>query len=242
MRSFGAEIKHRIEGQDKVDLPSLSIEDRETRELSELPDTIGEAESGEDQELNALPDKIGERVENIKEYKLPECAEIAKDYFPAEVIKNWADYNVNERQRHMERFGEAIVGELGSQYNGMKWFGPEEDIGTCMLCGHYDIKDMDIHLNKELIDDPDNIFECVKTVAHEARHKFQEDVLAGRVSAPIDASTREIWITAAKNYNSPASSFNNPEGYYHNPLETDARYFESIAAAVGNKTIYIWRN
>jgi hypothetical protein len=201
----------------------------ERQPLADLPVRLGE--NKEAVELNSLPDRLTERIEDVKEYKLQECAEVAKSYFTPELIANWSRLGISDRQSIFEAYQHGIARELGVQDKGIVWYTPKD----ARILG-YNNSDGRIYINRELLNDPTRVMRCIDTIAHESRHQFQADAISGRFGSAVDNSTKEEWRTAFSVYTSSDSSRYDPFGYYYNPLETDARHFgEGVAAAVNSK-------
>lgn len=66
----------------------------------------------------------------------------------------------------------------------------------------------------------------VDTVAHEARHRWQDDVVAGRLEHPAGERAREALIQAHQEYDKTATNF---RLYDLNEKELDARVYAAIA-------------
>lgn len=147
---------------------------------------------------------MSKTVENIEEYKLRECAEIAKGYFTPETIRNWENLSVKKRKKYANSFCLAIADELGVQCKGIRWTNAPLVFSWAWkwdrIRSGWDIIRQDgyIGIDNILVENPHNLRSGIDAIARETRHKFQCDMLEGKVSVPIDDLTRKKWDAAYK--------------------------------------------
>ncbi|MDR0906781.1 MAG: HNH endonuclease [Oscillospiraceae bacterium] len=162
---------------------------------------------------------------SVREYKIYECGEVAKQHFTPEVLRNWADFSSKECRQRYETFQHDLAKELGVRDRGVRWDAMGNILG-------YNKGDGVVHLNKAFLEDSSPLM-AIDTIAHESRHQLQMEAIAGRITGVADNSTIDEWNKAKEIYSSSESDTFNPRGYYYNPLEVDARQFgEEIANAV----------
>ncbi len=161
--------------------------------------------------------------DTAREYGLQECAESAKEIFTRDVISNWGVKDVETRNEITQQYAKAIADGLDIDLKGIVWEQFSVEDGSYTF--GYNAGDGYIHLNADFLTNPGMIMYLIDTVAHEARHQFQSDVIANPEKFGIDEATVNEWKTGNLGYTKEAPSAYDPWGYFYNPLEIDSRYF-----------------
>lgn len=76
----------------------------------------------------------------------------------------------------------------------------------------------EVGINHRLLDEADPT-ETIKTIAHEYRHNWQQEVIRGEIEHPLGPEAREELIEADRNYERDREDL---VSYMNNPLEKDA--------------------
>lgn len=168
-----------------------------------------------------------EEVKDAREYKLDECAEIAKKFFTYEVLNEWGSYSIEKRKEILENYSKAIARELGTNISNIIVENMDR------YTEGYNNGDGKIHINIDIVHDPANVIKLIDVVSHETRHQFQREVIQDAERFGIEEKTAYEWEVGMKNYTTNCSTQYDPWGYFYNPVETDARFFgESMVREV----------
>lgn len=178
--------------------------------------------------LDSSSEKVSESGESVtdsddraREYGLEDCANAAKEIFTEDVITSWGMLDITTRQEIVEQYAKAIAEGLGIDYKGITWERLDE------YTYGYNSGNGYLHLNESFLHDPGMLMLLVDTIAHEARHQFQCEVIANpdKYNGTIDDATINEWTVAQAAYTVELPSSYDPWGYTYNPLEIDSRYF-----------------
>ena len=209
----------------------MTQEFRETTSLSDL--------QAETAEYNVLKDTWDEFVNSIKEftdsnldsreiveareYGVKECAEVAKECFTPEVIRDWGMMDLEARDKVIQEYANGIGEAMGINFKGIVWENFPIENGRYTY--GYNAGDGYVHLNTDLLADPGQLMHVVDTVAHEARHQLQNEAIENPSKFPIDEATIKEWTVGRAVYTTEMPNAYDPWGYLYNPMETDAKFF-----------------
>lgn len=157
-------------------------------------------------------------IMEAREYGVQECAEVAKECFPPEVLSEWGSMDLETRYEIAMNYANEIGEALGIDFKGVIWEENPDYFGCTTGDGY-------VHLNINLITDPAELMILVDTVAHESRHQMQFEAMEDPSKFPIDEASINEWRTGLDYYSYDYPSAYDPWGYVYNPMETDARYF-----------------
>jgi hypothetical protein len=155
---------------------------------------------------------------DAREYKVSECAEITQRYFPLEVLNEWNNYSLEQKQETLTNYVVDLGKELGIEMSGVVVEPMSDAYG-------YNNGDGTIHLNSDMVNDPAEIIRMIDTAAHETRHQFQFEVIQNPEKFGIDKETAAEWAVGMEMYTTNGATMYDPWGYFYNPVETDARFF-----------------
>lgn len=175
--------------------------------------------------IKEYPEEILENKEIVeaREYGVKECADVAKACFTPEVIREWGQMTLQERNQVIQEYANGIGKAMGINFKGIVWeYFPIEN---GMYTYGYNAGDGYVHLNVDMLADPGQLMHVVDTVAHEARHQLQNEAIENPSKFPIDEATIKEWTVGKNTYTLDMPSAYDPWGYTYNPMETDARFF-----------------
>lgn len=168
-----------------------------------------------------------EQIVEAREYGVNECVDVAKNCFTLDVIRNWGMMNLESRDGVIQEYANGIGEALGINFKGVVW--EQFPIENGNYTYGYNAGDGYLHLNVDMLTDPGQLMHVVDTVAHEARHQFQNEAIDNPSKYPLDEATINEWTVGRENYTLEMPSAYDPWGYTYNPMETDSRFFgESI--------------
>jgi len=162
-------------------------------------------------------------IVEAREYGVKECADVAKECFTPDVIREWGQMSMGERDRVIQEYANGIGKAMGINFKGIVW--ELFPIENGMYTYGYNAGDGYVHLNVDMLADPGQLMHVVDTVAHEARHQLQMETIENPSKFPIDEATIKEWVVGRDNYTLDMPSAYDPWGYTYNPMEMDARYF-----------------
>ena len=179
-------------------------------------------------------ERLSEAME-AREYGIKEGAEVACRCFTPEIIQNWGNMSLEERNQVLQEYAVGIGKALDIDFKGIVWREfPTEN-------GRYTFGENSgdgwLHLNVECLANPADLMRMVDTIAHEARHQFQFEAMQNPEKYPIDDAAIKEWMVGNAVYTTELPSAYDPWGYTYNPTETDARYYGE--AMVRELTKYI---
>jgi len=163
-------------------------------------------------------------LSEVDEVRINETAEIMADVFSEDVLGEWADMSLDEKNEKLNEYYIRAGQNLGIQTKGVI-VEPMECGTPGMTAFGYNSGDGFIHLNEAVLDDPAQLGQVLETSTHEMRHQFQNDVLAHPERFPdIPQDVLDTWRYEMDpwNYINPDYDF---EGYYNQLIECDARGF-----------------
>lgn len=166
---------------------------------------------------------MGSEIVEAREYGVSECADVAKECFPPEIIQDWGWMTLEERNEVIQEYANGIGKAMGINFKGIVW--EEFPIENGMYTYGYNAGDGYVHLNIDMLADPGQLMHIVDTVAHEARHQLQNEAIENPDKFPIDEATIKEWTVGKAAYTTEMPSAYDPWGYTYNPMETDAKYF-----------------
>lgn len=158
-----------------------------------------------------------------REYGVKECADVAKNCFTPEIIREWGLMNLDARDKVIQEYAKGIGNAMGINFKGIVW--EKFPIENGMYTYGYNAGDGYVHLNVDMLVDPGQLMHVVDTVAHEARHQLQFEAIENPSKFPIDEATIKEWTVGSETYTLEMPSAYDPWGYTYNPMETDARFF-----------------
>lgn len=164
-----------------------------------------------------------EKTVEAREYGVNECADVAKECFSPEIIREWGSMDLESRDKVIQEYAEGIGEALDINFKGVVWEQFPIENGSYIY--GYNAGDGYLHLNVDMLADPGQLMHVVDTVAHEARHQFQNEAIDNPSKYPIDEATIKEWTVGRENYTTEMPSAYDPWGYTYNPMETDSRYF-----------------
>ena len=163
-------------------------------------------------------------VVEAREYGVKECAEVAKECFTVEVIREWGSMSLEERDRIIQEYAQGIGTAMDINFKGIVWEEfPIGDDGSYTY--GYNSGDGYVHLNVDILCDPAQLMQVIDTVAHEARHQMQSEAIENPSKFPIDEATIREWTVAKANYTLEMPTAYDPWGYTYNPMELDSKFF-----------------
>jgi hypothetical protein len=183
--------------------------------IDEVNDFIAEANDF----INGLTSDAKETADDAREYGLRECSDAAKEIFTPEVLAEWNFLTYEQRERIVREYSKAIGEGLNIDFKGVIFDALEPELRG------YNCGDGYVHLNSDFISDPKNLIGMIDTVAHEARHQFQNEAIRNPEKFGIDEATLKEWEFGFNNYSTQLATAYDPWGYHYNPVEIDARYF-----------------
>lgn len=155
---------------------------------------------------------------DAREYKVAECAEIAKQHFSYEVLCEWEKYPMEKRVEVVNNYVQDVGKELGANVKEVVVEHLSDAYG-------YNKGDGIVHLNIKLLKDPALLVKLIDTAAHETRHQFQFEAVQNPEKYGLDDATAKEWKVGLENYTTCGATKYDPWGYFYNPVETDARFF-----------------
>lgn len=163
--------------------------------------------------------ELSKEVIEARDYLIAECSEVTKESFTIDVINNWVNLNLETRDSIIQNYTKNISECLKVKLKGVVWeYMQPNEYG-------YNNGDGYLHLNSFLLSNPAQLMKLIDTVAHEARHELQKEVMRNPEKYPIDSETVKEWKEGNANYTLENATAYNPWGYFYNPMETDARFF-----------------
>lgn len=205
-----------------METPSIPEIQEMTAEYNAVKDVWNDFIDSMNEFNDSVPD-IKEQVVEAREYGVNECADVAKACFSPEVIVNWGMMNLESRNEVIQEYANGIGEAMDINFKGIIW--EEFPIENGMYTFGYNAGDGYLHLNVDMLADPGKLMNVIDTVAHEARHQFQNEVIANPDKFPIDEATIKEWTVGKSVYTLEMPSAYDPWGYTYNPMETDAKYF-----------------
>lgn len=196
-------------------------------EVNEEPETNEEIEIVEGPETNEDPEPRGINNSEGVEYdegdieRIERAAEIMGEIFTDEVISNWENLSVEERESYLNEYYAKAGEALGINTKGVY----VDDLWAKHGAGTRGVNAGDGYLGIDirLVADPTELGQLLITTTHEMRHQLQNDALRNPDAFPdIPAETLEQWQYEFNNYVDPSYDF---EGYQSQAIETDARAF-----------------
>lgn len=159
---------------------------------------------------------------NEREIGLNETVEAAREIFSPEVISEWGNMSLEQRNAVFQEYQHAVAEALGIEAGQVIF----KDIPGAY---GYNNGDGNVYLNIMLLEDPKWVIKCIDTIAHETRHQFQHDAVLDPERFGISPEVAKEWAWAIENYTDQDLSQYDPWGYHYNPIEMDSRYFgESV--------------
>lgn len=207
--------------RDVQDVPSLPDVQEIKAEYDLVKDVWNEFVNSIKEYATSVPES-GEIVE-AREYGVKECADVAKACFTPDVIREWGQMSLKERDHVVQEYANGIGNAMGINFKGIVW--ERFAIENGMYTYGYNAGDGYVHLNVDMLADPGQLMHVVDTVAHEARHQLQMEAIEDPSKFPIDDATIKEWTVGRDVYTLDMPNAYDPWGYTYNPMETDARYF-----------------
>lgn len=177
-------------------------------------------------ELLLEPKEVLENSSDVieaREYGIKEGAEVASKCFTPEVIQNWNNMSLEERNAVFQEYAVGIGNALNIDFKGIIWQEFPEENGRHTY--GYNAGDGWLHLNVQSLANPADLMRMIDTIAHEARHQFQFEVMQNPERFPIDKASVKEWIAGNAVYTTDLPTAYDPWGYTYNPTEIDARYY-----------------
>lgn len=202
----------------------------EVPQQPEFPSTgdIPQEFSQEDLFQEVAPYYTAMEVLETKEYAdereigLDETVEAAREIFTPQVISEWGNMTLEERNAVFQEYQHAVAEALGIEPGNVIFKDIPRAYG-------YNNGDGNVYLNVMLLEDPKWVIKCIDTIAHETRHQFQHDAVMDPERFGISPEVAKEWAWAIENYTDEDLSQYDPWGYHYNPIEIDSRYFgESV--------------
>lgn len=202
----------------------------EVPQQPEFPSTgdIPQEFSQEDLFQEVAPYYTAMEVLETKEYAdereigLNETVEAAREIFTPQVISEWGNMTLEERNAVFQEYQHAVAEALGIEPGNVIFKDIPRAYG-------YNNGDGNVYLNVMLLEDPKWVIKCIDTIAHETRHQFQHDAVMDPERFGISPEVAKEWAWAIENYTDEDLSQYDPWGYHYNPIEIDSRYFgESV--------------
>lgn len=185
--------------------------------------------------LDIKNDVVSEVVDG-RDYKVHECADVAKECFTREIIENWGNMDLTSRNDVIQKYASGLGLEMEINFQGIVW--QEFPIENGRYTYGYNAGDGYVHLNMDLLSDPKNMIHVIDTVAHEARHQLQNEAIENPDKFNIDIATINEWKAGKDSYTLEEPTAYDPWGYKYNPMETDSKFFgESMAREVTKNII-----
>ena len=157
-----------------------------------------------------------------REIGLDETVEAAREIFTPQVISEWGNMTLEERNAVFQEYQHAVAEALGIEPGNVIFKDIPKAYG-------YNNGDGNVYLNVMLLEDPKWVVKCIDTIAHETRHQFQHDAVMDPERFGISPEVAKEWAWAIENYTDEDLSQYDPWGYHYNPIEIDSRYFgESV--------------
>ncbi len=207
--------------KDVLEASSLQDVQRMTAEYNVVKDAWNDFVNCIKEYSGSVPEH--REIVEAREYGIRECADVAKACFTPEVIRAWGKMSLDARDKVIQEYAKGIGEAMGIKFKGIVWERFSVQNGT-YICG-YNAGDGYVHLNMDFLTDPGRLMFVVDTVAHEARHQFQNEAIDHPKKFPIDEPTIKEWTVGRDVYTLDMPSAYDPWGYTYNPMETDARYF-----------------
>ena len=161
----------------------------------------------------------------VDEVREAAAAEMMEEIFTPEVVENWDNMTPEEREVYLDEYSAALGEMLGTGPIDCV-IDPEVDPGTY---GYTNGQDGTLHLNPELVENPEHLALLLNTVTHEVRHCFQQEVIEHPENFPnIPPELISQWEYEFYNYTDGAYD---PEAYANQYIEIDARSFAEGAVA-----------
>ena len=205
-----------------IEKPSLP----EVQEITAEFNTVKDVWSGFIDSINEFSDSVPETNEQIveaREYGVHECADVVKECFTTDIIRDWGLMNLESRNEVIQEYANGIGKALDINFKGIIW--EKFPVENGMYTYGYNAGDGYVHLNVDLLADPGKLMNVIDTVAHEARHQLQNEAIENPDRFPIDEATIKEWTVGKSVYTLEMPSAYDPWGYTYNPMETDAKYF-----------------
>lgn len=208
-----------------AEAPALPEVQETKAEFSVLKDVWNDFVNSIKEFTDTTPDAKDMKSEIVeaREYGVSECADVAKECFPPEIIQEWGQMTLEERNEVIQEYANGIGEAMGINFKGIVW--EEFPIVNGMYTYGYNAGDGYVHLNVDMLADPGQLMHVVDTVAHEARHQLQNEAIENPNKFPIDEPTIKEWTIGKAAYTTEMPSAYDPWGYTYNPMETDAKYF-----------------
>ena len=165
------------------------------------------------------------------------AADIMGEIFTDEVISNWENLSVKERNAYLNEYYAQAGQALGIDTKGVY----VADLYEIEGYGTQGVNRGDGYLGIDirLVADPSQLGELLNTTTHEMRHQLQFDACRNHDTFPdIPQETLDQWEYEFTNYIDPSYDF---EGYESQAVETDARAFaeevvDDYLSEAGNDT------
>lgn len=164
-------------------------------------------------------------ISEVDEMRVDETAEIMAEVFTEEVLTSWSEMSQEEKTEKLNEYYIKAGENLGIETKGVIVEPMPSEPG--MIAFGYNSGDGYIHLNEEIVNDPDWLGQVLETATHEMRHQFQSDVLASPErfpDIPKDILAEWRYEMDPRNYINPDYDF---EGYYNQTIECDAREYSA---------------
>lgn len=207
--------------KDVQDVPSLPEVQEIKAEYNVIKDVWNDFINSIKDYSNPVPES--REIVEAREYGVKECADVAKACFTPDVIREWGQMSLKERNHVIQDYAKGIGKAMGINFKGIVW--ERFPIENGMYTYGYNAGDGYVHLNLDMLADPGQLMRVVDTVAHEARHQLQNEAIENPSKFPIDEATIKEWTVGREVYTLDMPSAYDPWGYTYNPMETDARYF-----------------
>jgi len=128
----------------------------------------------------------------------------------------WQAKTPDERKTCLDRVAAGVARQLCVPLSSVEYYdGPTYDRG------YYDGGGV-IHINMDVLVEPDNCLDALDTIVHELRHAFQKRACNYPAVYGISIAQASIWADNFRFYISPDMDYN---AYYNQPVEYDARTF-----------------
>ncbi len=164
-------------------------------------------------------------ISEVDEMRVDETAEIMAEVFTEEVLTSWTEMSQEEKTEKLNEYYIKAGENLGIETKGVIVEPMPSEPG--MIAFGYNSGDGYIHLNEEIVNDPDWLGQVLDTATHEMRHQFQSDVLASPErfpDIPKDVLAEWRYEMDPRNYINPDYDY---EGYYNQTIERDAREYSA---------------
>ena len=148
------------------------------------------------------------------------AAEGLRLIFTPEVVENWGDMTVAQREQYVVEYTDYLSKVLGVNIKEIRMVDLPPNYGGSMSTRGV------MELNSKFVESSDvrDLGRMIEVISHEVRHAFQFAAIKNPERYGVPKETAQMWNDNLKNYVQPEDD---PCGYWDQPLEVDARKFAS---------------